>query len=166
MCPEEPEADKHELGAIRSGEIAFVGFNNASFKNDNIPVRVTAYKDRQLQYVRQVARRVEPDDIRSAYIFYHIPELDDPHVVLNFDTETPGKREANKDNPYPYSSWFVDSLVHDEWKNVVRKPKVRGLFAAITTTGGATLTQVSTGCRPAITSRAASQNFISVPRSP
>lgn len=129
LCPEEPEADKLELGTYRLGNIAFIGFNNGSFKNDNVPERVTTNKDKQLRYVRQVARRAEPTDIRSAYIFYHIPELDDPYIVLNFDTDTIGKRQAYKNNPYPYSSWFVDRLVHDEWKTVVGNPRIRGLFA-------------------------------------
>jgi Calcineurin-like phosphoesterase len=130
LCPEEPEADKQELGVYRLGAFAFIGFNNASFKNNNAPVRIPVNKDKQLKYVRQVARRAESNDILSVYVFYHIPELDDPHIVLNGDEEIPAKRRAYDSNPYPRSSWFVHKDVHDEWKNlIVSNMKVRGLFA-------------------------------------
>lgn len=129
LCPEEPESDKLELGVYRLGEIAFIGFNNSSFKNENEYKRIATNEDKQLKYVRQVARRIGPQDIRIAYVFYHIPELDDPHIVLNSDTKILAKRQEYKNNPYPYSSWFVASSVHDEWKKVVGNPRIRGLFA-------------------------------------
>jgi predicted DCC family thiol-disulfide oxidoreductase YuxK len=140
LCPEEPEADMNELGVYRLGALAFIGFNNASFENENEPRRILTNKDRQLEYVNQVARRVGADDIRSAYIFYHIPELDDPHVVRNFDDKIPAKRRGENiplaerktvdSNPYTESSWFVHKEVHDAWKTlVVNNVKVSGLFA-------------------------------------
>jgi hypothetical protein len=135
LCPEEPEGEQKnggpKLGVYSLGDIAFIGFNNASFKNNNEPDRLTQEKDKQLEYVRQVERRVKPDSVQRAYVFYHIPEVDDPHLVLNSDAATLAKRKgSNGNNPYLYSSWFVDSSVREEWtKKVVSEAKVRGLFA-------------------------------------
>lgn len=126
LCPEEPNVDKQQLGVYRVGSAAFIGFNNASFKNNNDPARVTQYKDKQLEYVRQVVSRTAANDIRRAYVFYHIPELDDPYIVM----DSGAKRPTSVGNPYPSSSWFVDKDVHEAWKKlVVDNEKVRGLFA-------------------------------------
>lgn len=126
LCPEEPPNDKQQLGVYRVGPLAFIGFNNASFKNNNLPERIAKYKQNQLNYVRQVAARLAGSDIRSAYIFYHIPELDDPYIALDGGP----KRPASAGVRYPYSSWFVDKDVFEEWKNlVVSSERVHGLFA-------------------------------------
>jgi hypothetical protein len=126
LCPEEPPSLKQNLGVYRIGSAAFIGFNNASFKNNNEPGRIAIYRNKQLDYVRQVVSRITASDIRNAYIFYHIPELDDPYIVLDSGT----KRLPNGSNPYPSSSVFVDKDVHEAWKNqVVNNERVRGLFA-------------------------------------
>lgn len=126
LCPEEPTSNKQSLGVYRIGSAAFIGFNNASFKNNNVPGRIGTNKKLQSEYVRQVVTRVTASDIHSAYIFYHIPELDDPYIVL----DSGAKRPPNAGNPYPASSWFVDKDVHEAWKKlVVNNEKVRGLFA-------------------------------------
>jgi hypothetical protein len=128
LCPDEP--DKYELGVHRVGAFVFIGFNNASFKNNNDSNRIGNNKDKQLEYVGQVVQRLKSVDSRGAYIFYHIPELDDPHLVLDGDEDTAAKRKKYDGNPYPFSSWFVDKDVHDEWKKkVVNDQRVRGLFA-------------------------------------
>jgi hypothetical protein len=128
LCPEEPQNDKQQLGVYRLGPLAFIGFNNASFKNNNLPERIAKYKNLQLNYVRQVAARLAGNDIRSAYVFYHIPELDDPYIAL--DGGPKRRTSAGVGVRYPYSSWFVDKGVFEEWNNlVVNSERVRGLFA-------------------------------------
>jgi hypothetical protein len=130
LCPEEPADKKQELGLYRIGSHAFIGFNNASFKNDNDTRRVSLNKKIQRDYVQQVIKRVDALDVADAFVFYHIPEIDDPHIVLNSDDQTPKAREAYADNPYPDSSWFVDKEIQKLWKDkVVKNTKVHGLFA-------------------------------------
>jgi len=128
--------------------LTLIGFNNASFKNNNELCRLWKYKTIQRGYVEQVIKQVKPND-PPALIFYHIPEVDDPHIILNSDTETGRKRKipcadpsgfADREElnawtksdggPYPDSSWFVYPDVLKEWrKNVVNNKKVLGLFA-------------------------------------
>jgi hypothetical protein len=134
LCPEETGAQ--QLGMYRLGGYAFLGFNNASFKNNasdknnDALTRIDSNKNEQLKYVQQVADRLKAADITCAYVFYHIPELDDPHIVLNEAVAVLDKRKAYADNPYPYSSWFVHKDVHKAWQTgVVVNPKVYGLFA-------------------------------------
>ena len=130
LCPEEPSDNTQQLGVYRRGAFAFVGFNNASFKNDNKFDRIGRNKVKQLGYIQQVVNRIAPKEISAAYIFYHIPELDDPYLALGSDSKTLDERKKYATNPYPYSSWFVDKDVHELWKDqVVKQPKVRGLFA-------------------------------------
>jgi len=80
LCPELSSENKYEVGGF-----AFIGFNNASFKNNNDTKRIAVNKQKQLKYIQQVVDRLGTDDVRKAFIFYHIPETDDPHIVLNFD---------------------------------------------------------------------------------
>lgn len=136
LCPEETGADDHQQGIHRVGGYAFIGFNNASFKNNasdkdnDARERIEKNKDKQLKYVQQVVDRLKAEDITCAYIFYHIPELDDPYIVLNEAAGVLDKRKAYADNPYPYSSWFVHKEVHKAWQTgVVFNPKVCGRFA-------------------------------------
>jgi hypothetical protein len=130
LCPEDPNTDSYQLGVYRVGALAFVGFNNASFKNDNKSERIARNKTLQLAYVQQVIHRIAADDISAAYVFYHIPELDDPYLVSGSDSKTLDERKKYKDNPYLYSSWFVDKEIHELWKQqVIQQSKVRGLFA-------------------------------------
>lgn len=130
LCPEQVGGSKQELGSYRIGSLAFIGFNNASFKNDNDAGRVSLNKKTQRDYVQQVIKRLDAADIAAAFIFYHIPEIDDPYIVLNSDDKTSKAREAYSDNPYPDSSWFVDQEIQKLWKDkVVKNTKVHGLFA-------------------------------------
>jgi calcineurin-like phosphoesterase family protein len=130
LCPEEPNNDSYQLGVFRVGALAFVGFNNASFKNNNKSERISRNKALQEEYVQQVIHRISANDISAAYIFYHIPELDDPYLVTGSDRETIDERKKYTDNPYLYSSWFVDKEVYRLWnEQVVQQSKVRGLFA-------------------------------------
>lgn len=69
LCPEEPGGNKQELGSYRIGSRAFIGFNNASFKNDNDAGRVSLNKKTQRDYVQQVIKRVDAVDVADAFIF-------------------------------------------------------------------------------------------------
>jgi hypothetical protein len=133
---------KKEFFQIRN--YAFIGFNNASFKNTDLnpdgsprvggaAVRINENFDVQIKNVADVSRQVDNTDIQYAYIFYHIPEIDDPDIVTLNDQQEPLKTRYSHTNligsPYLYSSWFVKSDVRKEWNKVVTNPKVKGLFA-------------------------------------
>ncbi|HEX6719513.1 MAG TPA: hypothetical protein VF088_20590 [Pyrinomonadaceae bacterium] len=110
----------------------FIGFNDSSFKNkkDNL-IEINAAA--QLNYVRQVSNQLQRGDFKYAYIFYHIPEIDDPWLVTQSRTDDPLKtRVARADligKSYFESSWFVRNDVREQWNLVVMNPKVKGLFA-------------------------------------
>jgi hypothetical protein len=143
LCAAEGSENAYSIGGLQ-----LIGFNNASFKNNNDVCRLWQNKTLQRGYVEQVIKHLKPNDA-PALIFYHIPEVDDPHIVLNADTETPNKRTTPCDDPsgfpdrkdlkawtesdggpYPDSSWFVYPDVLKVWKkNVVNNEKVLGLFA-------------------------------------
>jgi 3',5'-cyclic AMP phosphodiesterase CpdA len=136
------------------GAYAFIGFNDASFKNNNdasrlVPgPRVSAIpmagiltlnadqiRVQQQAYVQQVLHDVGNNGA-FAFIFYHIPEVDDPYltsgsshqglldVLLTRHENSKYIGESNK-----YSAWFVASAIRDRWGEVVKDDKVRGLFA-------------------------------------
>jgi hypothetical protein len=146
LCP----TDDPNSGVFPWGDgYLFIGFNNASFKNNNDPNRISAgggtaevvsatdpsplpvtkVTEEQLKYVRQVIDRVNTGGTRHAYIFYHIPEVDDPHPILNFDLGLLGDRRLSSKDRYAFSSWFVDGRVRQLWEKVVADERVTGLFA-------------------------------------
>src|SRR5207302_2513616 len=149
----------------------FIGFNNASFKNNNDAQRIsldgknadaivartdpqkceglsTAEKAQagtspgtpaelpmtlttaeQLKYVQQIIDRVDSYQARRAYVFYHIPEIDDPYAVLKPNYDLLADRKLTPSDQYALSSWFVDGCVRLRWAKVVKNDKVSGLFA-------------------------------------
>jgi tetratricopeptide (TPR) repeat protein len=149
LCP----TDDPNSGVYNADSgFVFIGFNNASFKNDNNPALIsdgkntakivatanrsdleklptTTRTNEQLKYVQQVIDRVGKAGSHPAYIFYHIPEIDDPHPVLNSDFKLVGDRALTLADQYALSSWFVDGRVRERWSEVVLKPNVKGLFA-------------------------------------
>jgi len=150
LCPTD---DQNSGVYTPDNSFVFIGFNNASFKNDNnaavlIPngtntativstanlsdlkkLPTTPRTDEQLKYVQQVSDRVDRSQTHPAYILYHIPEVDDPHPVLNSDLSLLNNRGLTRSDQYALSSWFVDGRVRQRWSEVVAKPNVRGLFA-------------------------------------
>lgn len=78
---------------------------------------------------------MDAKDVTHAYIFYHIPEIDDPYLVtLKEDQEPVKTRYVSRDKglisgSYVYSSWFVKSGVREGWNKAVLSPRVKGLFA-------------------------------------
>ena len=128
-----------EKKPFQLGEYGFIGFNDASFKNQDGDatagrvVRIWENFAEQVTNVAEVSRQLEAKEIRFAYIFYHIPEIDDPYsVTLKDDHESLKPRFANTGltgGPYIHSAWFVKSAVREEWNKIVVNPKVMGLFA-------------------------------------
>jgi hypothetical protein len=81
-----------------------------------------------------VRGRLEPDDgFNQACIFYHVPEIDDPYYASMEQndprlTDRDAKRgESGKGARY--SAWTVHPDVRRNWNEIVKKEKVKGLFA-------------------------------------
>ena len=138
LCP--AESSNFSQSAIeRVKDYAFIGFNDSSFKNaepDKLcrqDKRISLNAAKQKTYVLQVAQLLKNDNAKYAYIFYHIPEIDDPYLVtLKFNQEPLRTRQANKEligGSFFDSAWYVTKDVRDEWNKVVMNPKVKGLFA-------------------------------------
>jgi len=139
---------------------AFFGFNDASFKNNNQseflvdrgqqtgPTTPAELKRVQESYVAQVRDLLAPpkatsgEDFAYAYLFYHIPEVDDPYLISGdeHDTELQQKLEerdsaitANVTSQSSrYSSWFVHKDVRKSWDELLtadKYSKLMGLFA-------------------------------------
>jgi len=153
LCQQDGNENTYSIDGL-----TLIGFNNASFKNNNDPCRRRDNQKKQSDYVEQVVKHLRPDG-PPALIFYHIPEVDDPHIVLNADAGIPEKRKApcgdssppakpgkakrkagnvatssvastTDVGPYPDMSWFVEPAVFQAWKEkVVKNKKVLGLFA-------------------------------------
>lgn len=160
LCPRAKDAGS---GVYELDSYAFVGFNNASFKNNDSPTRITQKDDLSLRvssnapllptqpstplakspspaampditaeqqtYVRQVFDRVNAARQANVYIFFHIPETDDYHLVRDFDLAAVNRRGLSAVDEYAFSAWFVDGVVRRDWAQVVELKKVRGLFA-------------------------------------
>jgi hypothetical protein len=73
------------------------------------------------------------------YIFYHIPEVDDPYLISDYadwklydfrrnrHAAKEITRTNNSDNVN--SSWFVDHVLRERWEGIVNPEHVKGLFA-------------------------------------
>jgi hypothetical protein len=131
----------------------FVGWDNSFFKNNNslknyfgkdgkiIPLDKTI----EYQSLEKLKNVLESSKATYAYIFYHIPDIDDPYLVL-FDESKKDNivskrmKEALDISPtfakdfYPYSAWTVPAGVRDLWEKIILRPtgkgpEIRGLFA-------------------------------------
>ncbi len=134
-------------------DFLFVGWDNSFFKNNYsakkfvdadhklIPIDQTA----EYQGVQKLSQTLKNSRAKYAYVFYHIPEIDDPYM-LPFDKEKNGNvvskrlKEAMALSPplarglYPYSAWTVPLSTRRAWENLVtnktfRTPLIKGLFA-------------------------------------
>jgi len=134
-------------------DLLFVGWDNSFFKNNYsakkfvdadhklIPIDQTA----EYQGVQKLSQTLKNSRAKYAYVFYHIPEIDDPYM-LPFDKEKNGNvvskrlKEAMALSPplarglYPYSAWTVPLSTRRAWENLVtnktfRTPLIKGLFA-------------------------------------
>lgn len=147
LCAKDGNRIPHRLG-----KYVFIGFNDASFKNtdrnpdgsakvggipalitENAAVQTAAAAEVNRQLKAEADRQPVAEDVTYAYVFYHIPEVDDPYLVTLKEEDEPIKtRAANKilaGNSYVYSAWFVGPGVREEWNKVVGNSNVKGLFA-------------------------------------
>jgi hypothetical protein len=131
----------------------FVGWDNSFFKNNN-SVKNYMGKDGHLipldqtieyQSLKKLKEKLESSKAKYAYIFYHIPEIDDPYLILFDESQKNNivsKRldEAKAISPsfaqglYPYSAWTVPLGVRQLWEKIVTRndakaPIIKGLFA-------------------------------------
>ncbi len=143
-----------KLGPYIKDSHVFIGFNNASFKNNDDPRRITDEKpekitveaikhrvstteapklsavgQKQKQYIVQVSSVVDLHPSSNVYILYHIPEIDDSHPVLNFNSHAASQRLLSMNEPYAISAWFVEGEVRRLWHDLVNKSQVKALLA-------------------------------------
>lgn len=135
FCPVDNEEGS---GVHLEGTCRFIGFNNASFKSNDLGTNAEEkngpFHSWQLKHVEEVLDRLKPPaDFKSAFVFYHIPEIDDPYYVSldpnhrDFQKREKDRGELGKD--FPYSAWTVAPDVRSKWNEVVRDERVKGLFA-------------------------------------
>jgi hypothetical protein len=131
-----PRVDNPTSGFYQWQDYVFLGFNDASFKNNDDPPRVTSRREWQLEEIRRVAERLQASQAHYAYIFYHIPEVPDP--FLEFQKEQAKEKLSQRvpalsskaiDEVDLTSSWFVAPDVRAAWMSLISNEKVRGLFA-------------------------------------
>ena len=138
LCPPKKSDD---VPYVVNEHYAFIGFNNSSFKNNNDWERLTTEHTAQVGDVTRVKALVENAKVPNVYIFYHIPEVDDPYLLLG-DPKRDSKLQATLDTrnkhqedtgeegrSFSKSSWFVHKDVRRAWNEVVEKDEVKGLFA-------------------------------------
>lgn len=151
LCPKEkPETSieydsRSSLFQIKEkSRYAFIGFDDSTFKNSDPPSigsgvksgttrRINANFELQKKHIAQVANLLNDQRIKYAYIFYHIPEIDDPHLVsLEETADIVQTRDTDKilmGGDYVRSAWFVKKEIRDQWRQVVNNAKVMGRFA-------------------------------------
>ena len=134
-------------------DLLFVGWDNSFFKN-NYSVKKFVGADHKLisidqtaeyQSVQKLSQVLKYSRAKYAYVFYHVPEIDDPYVA-SFDVKEKGNVASKRMKGamvlspplarglYPYSAWTVPLSIRRDWENLVtnrtfRAPLVRGLFA-------------------------------------
>lgn len=146
-----PETGRQPYISPTVEQYAFVGFNNASFKNNNDKSRVVFkptttcdppadIRCAQEKEIKAISTLVKDTTASFVYIFYHIPEIDDPYL-LEEEKDHPGDlrlpvihrdRLLSRDITgldYQNSSWFVSKDIRNQWYEVRGDPRVKGLFA-------------------------------------
>jgi 3',5'-cyclic AMP phosphodiesterase CpdA len=110
----------------------FIGFDNASFKANDASIDAECFDSIRQIEVQRVADRVR-DTKGYAYVFYHIPEIDDPYYASLKPGDPTLKARANSRDQYgkdfPLSAWSVTPAVRTKWNAIVGDDKVKGLFA-------------------------------------
>jgi hypothetical protein len=129
-----PRENDNNSGIYHEGTYTFVGFNNASFKSNNKsanakdPVWIKSHHDA----IDEVSKRIKA--AKNAYVFYHIPEVDDPYYA-QLEAKDDQKRQDwfnERDvaaSPFKYSAWTVPDDVRKDWEKIVAAEQVKGLFA-------------------------------------
>ena len=125
--------DDLSSGVYTEGAYTFIGFNNASFKSNDKFADASAWTNDHNIAIAGIKKRVEFQDVNNAYIFFHIPEVDDPFYVFDASNERLDKwfegRGPFAESRYKYSAWTVPDKTHKAWENVVEAKQVKGLFA-------------------------------------
>jgi hypothetical protein len=124
FCPQ----DDGKSGAFDHDQCRFIGFDNASFKSRHSAAEARENESEQLLRIDRVLARLQAPGFENAYIFFHIPDSDDPYLALTNDTRAKTREELAAP-PYQYSAWTVTPKVRDRWQQVVNDPRVKGLFA-------------------------------------
>jgi hypothetical protein len=115
-----------------SGRFRFLGLDNSSFKNNDSHECMVLNSENQREDVEDFAGKIAEAEAEFVYVFYHIPEIDDPYLD---PSEEPGRGLAAKlvkrsSQAHPRSAWLVGPDVWKAWiASVVDQPRVRGLFA-------------------------------------
>lgn len=139
-------------GQLVLKDLLFVGWDNSYFKNNN-SIKNYIGKDDQIipdsktiEYlgIERLGKSLKSSKAKYAYIFYHIPEIDDPYLIQFDESKADNvvsKRmsEAKNVSPlfaqglYPYSAWTVPLGVRTAWEKVITNkskwPVIKGLFA-------------------------------------
>jgi len=134
FCPRDGDESS---GVLDIDSCRFISFNNASFKSNDLAENAAAFEVEQRKNVDEVLARLGDPRFKSAYVFYHIPEIDDPYCISldpkkPEDAEILKKRETDRGEigkEFPCSAWTVTRAVRDKWDQVVANERVKGLFA-------------------------------------
>src|ERR1043166_8071452 len=126
--------------------VRFIGFDDASFKANNSESDAKAFERLQLNNIADVRTMLLSNDApRFAFIFYHIPEIEDPvYKFSGADHEALLKKQADRGKlgkDWPLSAWTVTDQVREDWDGIVRDDRVRGLFAGHFHTGNRSVYQ-------------------------
>lgn len=149
-----PYTGSDESGIYRDGKFAFLGFNNASFKSNGLAknkndwelpfhhkelVEVEKRLDRVTEESQAAKPAAGPGQAVSefVYIFYHIPEVDDPYYLGLWRQDPQSKKvddwlkkkDAAPKDPYRFSGWAVKDQIRLDWDRIVGNPHVKGVFA-------------------------------------
>lgn len=124
FCP----LDDAASGVYDHDGCRFIGFDNASFKSRHSAAEARENESEQLLRVDRVLARLKAPGFESAYVFFHIPDSDDPYLTLMNDARAKTREELAAP-PYQYSGWTVTPKVRERWQKVFDDPRVKGLFA-------------------------------------
>lgn len=141
-------------GVYEKGDLLIVGFDNSFFKNQG-SLQTFLNDDRtpkskedtiEYQHIKRLSDTLKDSKKKYAYIFMHIPEVDDPWFA-KFDAE-----DVNDKNPVykrmkkaqseslelakgfnPYSSWMVPAYIREQWEGLMTNkifgnPEIKGIF--------------------------------------
>ena len=143
---------------IYNNTYAFIGFNNASFKNNDENELLTRSKPKageltaaelkriQEAYVAQVKDQLDPTkggNFSYAYLFYHIPDVDDPYLISGNERNDTnlanklGQRDKAIEQKViakssRHSSWFVNNDVRQSWNSIFSSDQYGKLMAMFT----------------------------------
>jgi hypothetical protein len=110
----------------------FIGFDNSSFKSNDSSVDAEFFDSIRQTELRRVADLVATAK-GYAYIFYHVPEIDDPFYASLAPDDPKRKARANTrgqfGKDFPLSAWTVAPDIRRQWNAIVADEKVKALFA-------------------------------------